>query len=430
MHSGRAVRARYREGVRLWEGHKASAVQARIVQEHSCEKGNVEMALYLDPPDVVLSPNMLALGLITNFQGSYTTTASVLDGFTVTQVTYHQDSGGFAASRIATIANVLPDPIVLSTKNSTYTLPDGTPITTVQAAILFATFGQILVWDQTYCNGDGYHVFNAAGEPIEQESYLTVFHELSHAYHNAMGSSPTDLAASEALAITETNILRSELGLELRDPNNHNGGCGPGPSKPWWEKYLVDMIESVGVFLESEAAPSGMPKLEVVEDALRSELAGNSQMLGSGTGGSPALRQGFELPLLHGLASFYRTVRFTFDDTVTAGRRSEELISRLGELPGADDYRKIASGLVPASSTSAYGGRALQLFVGGPYQIIWRAYDQLFAEGKAASKVVHDFEHAVAGWSESVREYKVRASGKERRKEITAAASVAHIAFS
>ncbi len=386
------------------------------------------MALYFDPPGSAFSSNMLALGFITNFQGEYVVTPDTIDGFPVSKVQYQSNSTSFGPTRIKAISNVLPDVIVLSAQNSDFVLPGGTPITAVAGAVLLDSFGQILVWDQGNCNGQGYHVFDTAGGPIEQETYLTVFHELSHAYHNALGSSPADLVASELLAIQETNLLRSQLGLPLRDPTNHGGGCGPGPSEPWWKKFLSELVESLGVFLGGGSAPAGVPKLKSAEGLLRAELTASSAAFDQG---ADRWKESLQQPVVAGLRCFYKAAAMVLDRSLDHPQQAKRMIAILSELSRKDVHRRAANLLLPrrVGPTSGADGSALELFASEPYQMIWRAYDQLFGNGKAVSEVTRSFKRAVESWTASLRPSERELPERPQRSTLLNVPTLVHRTF-
>ncbi|HVB63412.1 MAG TPA: hypothetical protein VNE17_01690 [Nitrolancea sp.] len=70
-------------------------------------------------------------------------------------------------------------------------------------------------------------MFDVDGNHISTPNPVILYHELSHAFRAATGTTqPND----EIPAETDENVMRSELGLCLRDVNNHDGGCGSGDS--------------------------------------------------------------------------------------------------------------------------------------------------------------------------------------------------------
>jgi hypothetical protein len=92
------------------------------------------------------------------------------------------------------------------------------------------------VYDVSDCNGQGIQVFDAGGNLIAEPRAVIIYHELSHAFHFAIGQIPFPQTAcpgnttDEPAAEIDENVLRAQLGLPLRDPCNHGGQCGGGPS--------------------------------------------------------------------------------------------------------------------------------------------------------------------------------------------------------
>lgn len=92
------------------------------------------------------------------------------------------------------------------------------------------------VYDVSDCNGQGIQVFDAGGNLIAEPRTVILYHELSHAFHFAIGQLPFPQSAcpgnptDEPAAEIDENVLRTQLGLPLRDPCNHDGQCGGGPT--------------------------------------------------------------------------------------------------------------------------------------------------------------------------------------------------------
>lgn len=334
------------------------------------------MTLYLDPPTIVFSPNMLALNRITSSQGDWTGELGDIGGYPLFKLEYSPGpSPSFAAARIRDIASDLLPPIVLSAVNSTYTFPgpDGVAITSVQAGVLVDNAGvQILVWDKSDCNGSGYHVFNYIGFPIRHESALAVFHEISHAHHTNLGTSPATLDLQEALAINETNLLCSELGLPHRNPFDHDGGCGPGrkKSRPW--DLLADtVLETVGVFFGADR-PRRMPRQEIVNASLRRSLELAEPFVDSATSAYPMHQASTWQVLITILSVFYDSA-LRFERT---GPRAEVQIAvsrSISNLPEpADDiwYAMLAPGLTAETTGWA------EICLRNPYMIMRNARER------------------------------------------------------
>lgn len=82
-----------------------------------------------------------------------------------------------------------------------------------------------VVYDVSQCCGKGLACFDTGGNHISTPNPVILYHELSHAFRAATGTQqPND----EPPAETDENVLRSQLGLCLRDVNNHNGDCTSG----------------------------------------------------------------------------------------------------------------------------------------------------------------------------------------------------------
>jgi hypothetical protein len=82
-----------------------------------------------------------------------------------------------------------------------------------------------VVYDANQCLGNGFFVLDIGGNHITFPGPVIVYHELSHAFRAATGTTQTN---DEIPAETDENVLRGLLSLCLRDVNNHDGGCGPG----------------------------------------------------------------------------------------------------------------------------------------------------------------------------------------------------------
>ena len=82
-----------------------------------------------------------------------------------------------------------------------------------------------VVYDVSQCCGQGIYMFDTDGNHISSPNPTILYHELSHAFRAATGTQATN---DEPPAETDENVMRSELGVCLRDVNNHDGGCGTG----------------------------------------------------------------------------------------------------------------------------------------------------------------------------------------------------------
>jgi hypothetical protein len=144
----------------------------------------------------------------------------------VYQVTYRKKNAGAGQNRIEALVGIA-QPIVIEAVDSSYILPDGTPITaTAGLTVPFDGTAIRSYYDVTQDAGAGYYVYDAGGNQISFPGPILLFHELAHAYHLAIGDSLPPGAAAEFQAEKDENSLRAEVGLTLRDPNNHGGAAG------------------------------------------------------------------------------------------------------------------------------------------------------------------------------------------------------------
>ncbi len=144
---------------------------------------------------------------------------------TVMQITYNQNMSSSGCNRLNDIVNHTTNYIVVGGVDSTFTI-NGVYITNYAGITYIEPSNTSIIriyYDTFQCNGNGYHVFDSGSNPISFPGYILCFHELAHAFRIDHG-----LPFGEVEASTDENSLRQEDGLPLRDPNNHNGGCGSG----------------------------------------------------------------------------------------------------------------------------------------------------------------------------------------------------------
>jgi hypothetical protein len=156
------------------------------------------------------------------------------------QASYKQTQNSFAKDRMNAIINSFAQtPINVTGVLNTFVLPDGTPITSaagvtsvpsssVNSAGTGVASGTTItiIYDVSACGGSGYCVFDTSNNSISDPTEVILFHELAHAFHWA--NNDFDKAKPEPQAENDENKLRGEEQppVPLRDPNNHNGGCG------------------------------------------------------------------------------------------------------------------------------------------------------------------------------------------------------------
>ncbi len=168
-------------------------------------------------------------------------------GGTQDQVTYAQTQNSFSKNRMNTLINNTPSfPIVITGVLNTFTLPNGTPITSAAGVTSTRAVDRnaagtglnpnstiSIIYDVTGCGGAGYCGFDTSNNSIPITTEVILFHELAHAFHwtiNDFGlrGGAFDQTFVEPQAETDENQLRAEEvpPLPARDINNHGGGCG------------------------------------------------------------------------------------------------------------------------------------------------------------------------------------------------------------
>ena len=185
-------------------------------------------------------------------QGADTTVSGGLNGITsipVAPVTYPSvTTGKDTANRLLTLVNNTgaanglnwADPIVITALpggNDPYlgNSIDGNGQTYVDTNVTPNVIH--VVYDTSQDGGKGIALFDKNGNAIQSPNCVILYHELSHAFHNAINQIPfpqTDCpgnTSDEPAAEKDENVMRTELGLCLRDVCNHGGESGWG--KAW-----------------------------------------------------------------------------------------------------------------------------------------------------------------------------------------------------
>jgi hypothetical protein len=183
-----------------------------------------------------------------NLNGGAPVTATIhtnIGDVTATQVTYPGGvtTGMATATRLNTLittttGNNWGDPILITPMNGgndPYGFGGdvtGNGVTYVDTSVTPNVIH--VVYDTSQCLGAGLALFDTSNNPIATPNAVILYHELSHAFHNALNQIPFPQAvcpgntSDEPAAEVDENVLRSQLGLCLRDPCNHNGNCGHG----------------------------------------------------------------------------------------------------------------------------------------------------------------------------------------------------------
>jgi hypothetical protein len=105
-----------------------------------------------------------------------------------------------------------------------------------------------VAYDVGQCHGNGIWAVGQSGNPIPTPNPVILYHELAHALRFANGQHSDDEATEERAAEIEENVMRTKLGVPLRNVDNHFGGCGiltggggGGAAKP------IPIVSCVGV---------------------------------------------------------------------------------------------------------------------------------------------------------------------------------------
>jgi hypothetical protein len=169
----------------------------------------------------------------------------VLGDPSVQQVTYARSSAWATAVRLDTLVNggtvppLVPaiPPIVVTALNGGNDPYTGRSIAGNGATYVDTSSGSAIirvVYDISQNNGLGIQVVDVNGNPIPAPNEVILYHELSHAYHDAIGQNPFPQSAcpgntsDEPAAEIDENVLRALLGIALRDPCNHGVATGGG----------------------------------------------------------------------------------------------------------------------------------------------------------------------------------------------------------
>lgn len=363
------------------------------------------MSLLVRQSTLIINPNMLALAFITGFDGSWQTATEVVGAHTFLRVTYHRNQSDFINDRIHQISNVVPTNIVLFDVDSTFS-HNGIPITQRAAITAWNSISQgpSVFWDQSNCDGERYHVFDQQGQPFEFDLSHLVFHELSHAFHIANGTHPMLDSDAEILAITETNLLRQLLQLTLRDPNNHAGGCGPGPEPPsWWKDLIKAFVGNLSTVLQSSLGPGGGRPREVrVRDIFTAVLFECDQQFKAVNRpvGDVELREKLRHKLISNLNLFYLLAR----PHKKQSTEIDKLLQIFQERSSADvgGYTGAADLLTPARHQSSDLPTITDLFIARPFHISEELISEFLSRESISAEFLEHIKYEVNQWLKDV----------------------------
>jgi len=148
-------------------------------------------------------------------------------------------STGPCPTRLDTLVNdaTLMPPIVVMAVAGSFMLNDGSSMSgngvtlrpnETHGGINFNPSTSILViYDAEQCGGTGICVKQeGSSDTVGSPNSVILFHELSHAFHIATGTTAATSAAEEVAAETDENLMRDQLGIAHRDVNDHTATCG------------------------------------------------------------------------------------------------------------------------------------------------------------------------------------------------------------
>ncbi|WP_297971549.1 M91 family zinc metallopeptidase, partial [uncultured Amaricoccus sp.] len=296
---------------------------------------------------------------------------------TVRQFTYSPSLSGTSQTRIAALVGIGSN-IVLGAVGAGFVLPDGTPITAA-AGVTFPpdAAGVIRI---LYDVQSAYFVFASDGSQISFPRTVCLYHELAHAFHIANGT--LDTANPEFQAETDENGFRAQVGLTLRDPNNHAGGLGAGNGQVVPSCSGVDSGggSGGGCFVASAAAGSpeapqvvrlksardalmaGSPAFGAIAGRTLAEYYGFSPFIALDMRRDPALREAVNAWFVRPLSHFDGVIAAFLASGGDAGATVRELGRRVraweSATPALPEIAAAAAGLVARLEAGAPGGAA------------------------------------------------------------------------
>jgi hypothetical protein len=148
---------------------------------------------------------------------------------TIKRLTYKKKSSGPGQDRVHDLCNSVSTNVVLIGVDRSFVLPGNIPITAVGGITLpFDGTAIRVIYDVTAAGDSNYYVHSSL-DPANRISYtgpVLLFHELSHAFHIAVGDAPASSSLAERQAIEDENAFRFQIGLPLRSLTDHSLGIG------------------------------------------------------------------------------------------------------------------------------------------------------------------------------------------------------------
>lgn len=206
---------------------------------------------------------------------------SIQPNLEVLEVRYNEKSpGGACSKRIVDLCDAQKNILIVGV-DSSFVFP-GTTV-----SIMSVTGGAteretlekpIIIWlDVTDAGGQYYVVHDKNKQRIHSPAPVSLYHELSHAYHLVVGDYPGG-EPGEVQAIADENVFRSQLGLPLRHPADHYGSVGtpdsggvafPSCEPEWAQNWGLGHCIVATAATGSEQAPSVL-ELRRARDEYRS----------------------------------------------------------------------------------------------------------------------------------------------------------------
>lgn len=210
------------------------------------------MALFIGQTDGVdnfdvgqVEVDMMQIGLLDIGVGFTENPPTDIEGITCVQVTYGQTEFGNTANRLNDLVNnvtyVSPPNVVAFAVDNTHVLSNGTPVAGNGFALWighpanpFANHVSTF-YDSTLCGGAGVWVDKDGGGTVCNTTEVVLYHELSHCFRIVTGAfvptaADADFPQEEVNATIDENDMRNVRGIDRRDINSRDGGCGGADS--------------------------------------------------------------------------------------------------------------------------------------------------------------------------------------------------------
>jgi hypothetical protein len=282
-----------------------------------------------------------------------------VEGVTCIPVTYTQNETGPTPDRLNDLVNEVsftspPEIVVFAVSNpDAFTLSDGTELLGNGFAFPVGSTDSpfannvCTLYDTTLCDEDGIWVDKEGGGETCMTTSVLLYHELSHCFHYVTGTTAAG-AQEEVNAEIDENDMRDVRGLDHRDVNSHNGGCGHGCGK---NCCIVASLSTGSAFSEEIKQFRRLREHTLRHSAVGGEFFKEffyryygfspevTRLLGSKPHLSPLIRERFVLPLLAGVEMliFYADNKGTEMAKFLRGQSKREGLTELYENKFLDE---------------------------------------------------------------------------------------------